>query len=84
MTAYLLNLFDLACTLYVLDKGVEELNPLMRNVPFMIFYKVIVMYWMLVWLAGRKEKVARYGMKVITAVYGSLAVWHFAGICLMR
>lgn len=84
MIAYTLNLFDLACTMYALENGVEELNPLMRNVPFMIFYKVIVMYWLLVWLAGRKEKVAKYGMAVMTVVYTFVAVWHCASIIKMQ
>ena len=41
MTAYLLNLTDLAFTLHALSHGAVELNPLMRSVPVMIAYKVV-------------------------------------------
>ena len=35
MTAYLLNLLDLAFTLYALSHGATELNPAMRCVPIL-------------------------------------------------
>ena len=42
MTAYTLNLLDLAFTLYALAHGGVELNPLMRCVPIMIAYKTVI------------------------------------------
>lgn len=41
MTVYTLNLIDLAFTLYALHMGVKELNPLIRNIPVMVVWKVL-------------------------------------------
>ena len=76
MTAYLLNLIDLALTLYALSHGARELNPLMMCVPFMIAYKVFVVGALIWWLSKRSEPIARYGVCVITAVYGAVVLWH--------
>ena len=43
MTLYLLNLADLLFTLHAISHGGVELNPLMQCIPFMVFYKTIVM-----------------------------------------
>lgn len=79
MTAYLLNLLDLAFTLYALSHGATELNPLMRNVPTMIAYKVIVVGALLGWLSKRKERV---GIIVCTAVFAVVDVWHIVNLAL--
>lgn len=84
VTAYLLNLFDLACTLYALDMGAKELNPFMQSVPFMVFYKIVVVGGLLFWLASRSERVARKGIKACTVAYAALAVWHCVGISMMK
>ena len=83
MTAYALNLFDLLCTLYALRLGCTELNPLMQSVPVMVAYKVIVVGGLLRWLSGRPERAARMGLRICTAVYGLLAVYHAVGLILM-
>ena len=84
MTAYILNLFDMACTLYAMSVGVEELNPFMRSVPVMVVYKTVIMGLILWWLSARKERLAVRGMRVCIVVYAVLAVWHCVGIIMLR
>ena len=76
MVAYILNLADLVFTLHALKHGAVELNPLMRCVPIMVIYKVFVVGALLRWLGKRKEKLARYGLGFLTALYGAVNVWH--------
>lgn len=76
MVAYILNLFDLFCTLYALPRGAVELNPLMQSVPFMVFYKAVIVGGLLWWLSRRHEKIALLGMRICTAVYVCLDVYH--------
>ena len=83
MTAYALNLFDLLCTLYALSMGAEELNPLMQSVQVLVAYKVVVVGGLLWWLSGRPERAARIGLKICTAAYAALAVYHVVGLILM-
>ena len=83
MTTYILNLFDLVCTLCVMAIGVGELNPLFRTtqtVPAMIAYKVFIVGGLLWWLSQRTERIAHIGLKVCAAAYAAVAVWHIAGI----
>lgn len=81
MTAYALNIFDLLCTLYALSIGATELNPLMRSVPVMIVYKLIVVGGLLWWLSRRPERAAKVGLRTCTAVYAALDLYHL--ICLI-
>lgn len=81
MTAYILNLFDLACTLLALRLGAQELNPLMSSVPVLIVYKLFAVGLLLAWLSRRREKLARAGLRLCTAVYAALALYHL--ICLL-
>ena len=77
MTAYLLNLADLALTLYALANGGVELNPLMRSVPVMVAWKVCgvgVLCW---WLSTRKEPIAKKGLLLLIAVYSAVCIYHF-------
>ena len=78
---YALNLIDLACTLYALRLGVTELNPLMRCVPVMVVYKVIIVGALLCWLSRRTERAAKVGLRICTAVYAALDLYHL--ICLI-
>lgn len=80
MIPYILNLFDLFCTLYALNLGASELNPLMQNIPVMIVSKVVIVGILCWWLSHRPERIARIGLWVCTAFYAALAVWHGAGI----
>ena len=53
VTLYLLNLFDLACTLCALSLGAMELNPMMTSVPIMVVYKLAVVGLLAAWLSRR-------------------------------
>lgn len=79
MTAYLLNLFDLACTLRAVENGGVELNPLMQNIPFQIFYKVVVIGLLCYWLEKQK---ARKALNICTAAFAAVDVWHIVNIAL--
>ena len=80
MLVYLLNLIDLACTLYALPLGAEELNPLMASVPVMVGYKVVIVGALLWWLSTRRERAARYALYVAAVVYGAVDVYHMINI----
>ena len=86
MTPYLLNLLDLSLTLYALNHGGVELNPLMRNLTVMVAWKVCgvgVLCWMLQVLAKdrrvpvKPKRLARRGLRVCTVVYTVLLFYHF-------
>ena len=77
---YTLNLLDLLFTLHALSHGAVELNPLLRCVPIMIAYKVIIVGALLWWLEERKERVAEIGRQFITAAYLAVVVWHITNI----
>lgn len=78
--AYALNLIDLLCTLWALRHGAVELNPLMRSVPVMVGYKVIIVWGLLWWLSTRRERAARYALYVAAVVYGAVDLYHMINI----
>ena len=78
--AYALNLIDLSCTLWALRHGAVELNPLMRSVTVMMFYKVVIVWALLWWLSRQRERAARYALYVAAAVYGAVDVYHIINI----
>lgn len=80
ITAYTLNLLDLFCTLWALHGGAVELNPLMRSVPVMVCYKVVIVWGLLWWLSTRRERAARYALYVAAVVYGAVDVYHIINI----
>lgn len=81
VTVYVLNLIDLACTLYAIWLGAEELNPLMTPVPVMVVYKLVVVGLLAAWLSRRPERLARMGLRLCTMAYTILACYHV--ICLL-
>lgn len=85
MTPYLLNLTDLALTLYALRLGCTELNPLLQTLPVMVAYKVIVVGAACWWLCrvAHTNRLARWGLHLCTAVYAALCVYHFYGLFLI-
>lgn len=88
MTAYVLNLLDLAFTLYALQNGGVEANPLMQCVPFQIIYKVFAVGALCWWLSARQERMAKVGLGVCTAVFAAVDLWHITnlfliGVCLV-
>lgn len=78
--AYALNLLDLFCTLWALHGGAVELNPLMRSVPVMVGYKVIIVWVLLWWLSRQRERAARYALCAAAAIYGAVDVYHIINI----
>lgn len=72
-----INLF---CTLWAPHGGAVELNPMMRSVPVMVCYKVIIVGALLWWLSTRKERAARYALYAAAAVYGAVDVYHMINI----
>ena len=78
---YTLNLLDLFCTLWALRHGAVELNPLMASVPVMVVYKLVVVGLLTAWLSRRREWIARFGLRLCTAVYAGMAVYHL--VCLI-
>ena len=83
MIAYLLNLFDLACTYFFLSRGGEELNPVARWLmdwhpaafPFTKIVVAGVLCWLLVRIA-KIEPIARYALWLITGYYAAIAVYY--------
>lgn len=80
MTAYTLNLIDLALTLHALTWGAWEVNPLIRSVPVMIVYKMVIVGVLCWWLSRREEPLARYGLDVASVWYGAVNIWHIINI----
>ena len=78
---YALNLIDLTCTLIVFRIGATELNPLMRSVPVLVVYKLVVVGWLVAWLSRRREPMAQIGVRICTAVYAGLDCYHL--VCLI-
>lgn len=79
MTVYLLNLADLALTLYALSVGCREINPLMQSVPAMVVYKVIIvggLCWVLHHFAEDGNKAAKRGLTLCAVFYGGLCIYH--------
>jgi len=81
--AYLLNLFDLACTYLVLCLGGWEVNPLVRWMlethpalyPFCKVFLAAGLFWWLDRLAKR-EPATRYALWAVTGVYAAIAVYY--------
>lgn len=76
MTAYVLNVLDLLFTLHALDNGAMELNPLMQSIPAMVVYKAVAVGVLCWWLGTRRETIARNGLKVCTALFAAVDIYH--------
>ena len=75
-----LNFCDLACTLWALRRGCAELNPLLRSVVTMMWYKGAVVPLLAVWLDRRGTREARRGLALCAVVYGAVCLWHAVGL----
>ena len=78
MPPYILNLIDLFLTLYALDNGGVELNPLLQSVPVMVAWKVVgvgVLCYLLHHFRER-TKLIQWGLNLCTVVYGALCIYH--------
>lgn len=82
MASYLLNLIDLGFTLHALRHGAWEANPLMRSVSVMLAWKVGVVGLLCCALEilAIKYQVAKWGLRICTAVYGAVNLWHIYNI----
>ena len=83
MRLYFLNLFDLCCTIHAISRGAMELNPLMRNIPFMVAWKVLgigFLCWVLNHFAKGGNMVARQGIRICTAAFAAVNMWHIANL----
>ena len=80
MWVYLLNLLDLACTLYALRIGAMELNPLMESIPAMVVYKLVVVGALLWWLSRQRGRLVRVGLNICTVVYATLDLYHLISL----
>lgn len=83
MYAYALNLLDLALTLYALQHGGVELNPLMRSIPVMVAWKTVgvgVGCWFLnkqTKSANKQTALLAYrGLRVCAAAYAAVCFHH--------
>lgn len=80
ITVIALNWVDLVCTLIALRGGGVELNPLMRSVVTMVWYKAAVVPLLVLILAWQGTKEARRALNVCAIVYGAVCVWHAVGL----
>lgn len=78
-----LNWLDLICTLWALRLGCVELNPLMRSVATMVWYKIAIVPLLVLALAWQGTKEARRGLNVCVIVYGAVCVWHAIGLLVL-
>lgn len=79
-----LNWIDLICTLWALRLGCVELNPLMRLVATMVWYKIAIVPLLVLVLAWQGTKEARRALGICTIVYGAVCLWHVAGIWMVK
>lgn len=85
---HFLNLFDGVLTLYVLEQGVEEANPLMEYLytvsPHLFFiFKVVVVSSCLVFLDKYLDKSKRWLITAIFCVYIFVIFWHICGMLIL-
>lgn len=79
-----LNWLDLICTLWSLRHGCVELNPLLRSIITMIWYKGVVVPLLALWLGSQGTQEARRGLRICAGIYGSVCLWHAVGIWMMK
>ena len=80
MSSYLLNLLDLAFTLFAMGKGVAELNPLMGWLPVMILYKVGIVGLLCLFLSRQNVSITRRGLIGLSVVYAIVDLWHLINV----
>ena len=80
ITVIVLNWLDLACTLLALRGGGVELNPLMRSVVTMVWYKIAIVPLLVLALAWQGTKEARRALGICAIVYGAVCLWHAVGL----
>lgn len=78
---YILNLLDLVFTLNAIAFGGMELNPLMKCVPVMVFYKIVIVGALCLWLSKQWEQ-AKKGVWLCLGVYAMLVAYHIVMLLL--
>lgn len=78
--AYIGNLIDTACTLYLCDKGFVEANPIMARLldypALFAVVKILAMTAVCAWLWVSRGRYARICAYLAAAVYGAIAVYY--------
>jgi hypothetical protein len=91
MIAYILNLLDMIITLYVLNHGATELNPIANNLIILhpllfIFYKTVVVGAFCWFLSYRKRcgntKLDLIGLDLCQLVYFLIVLWHVLNLAI--
>lgn len=87
VTAYILNLLDMAFTLHALEYGARELNPIVNWMigvhPLVFAFAKTVVAGVLLWWLNREsqtEPLARWGLKFLTGFYWLVILWHFLNL----
>lgn len=87
MTAYILNLLDMAFTLHALEHGARELNPIVNWMigvhPWLFPFAKIVLVGVVLWWLNREsqtEPLARWGLKFLAGLYWLVILWHFINL----
>lgn len=86
MTAYILNLLDLAFTLHALRHGGVELNPLMQCVPIMVLSKIFIvgaLCFMLDRLARKGYYTAQLGLYICAVFFAVIDAWHIYNLAVI-
>jgi hypothetical protein len=82
--ACVLNVFDVIATLFILDRGGIEVNPLMAGLielsPVLFaVVKIVVFTLAVIFMARHRPKLVRW----VVVGYGILAAWHVCLACWM-
>ena len=87
MTAYILNLLDMAFTLHALEHGARELNQFVNWMigvhPWLFVFSKVVVAGAALWIMKRVSRTLPFARKVlvfITALYGLVVLWHFINL----
>jgi hypothetical protein len=87
MTAYILNLLDMAFALHALKHGGRELNPIVNWMigvhPLLFVFCKVVAAGVLLWWLNREsqtEPLARWGLKFLAGLYWLLILWHLINL----
>lgn len=74
---YILNLFDLICTLFLLQFGAIELNPLLQNPIIMVLIKTLLVGGILIFIVKFPTTIGYIGLKFLLVLYSLVIIWHF-------
>lgn len=91
MILYFLNLLDLGTTLYALEQGAVEMNPIINKIldfwpPLFPMVKIYLAFFLCLWLKRNAmfNQAAMKRLVMITAIYGLTVMNNIVVIFLMR